>query len=121
MACGWKLSIVSADKRRVFVQANVAWMLATALLLVLLDSLSYDLFFVVSFIGFLVLTELTDPITLAPRWRRRIKWLIPPALLVFGFVVLGRIVSLLPDEFVPPVLRDGEPLRLLFRVIEGLL
>ena len=98
---------VTANRRRTFVHAVTAWLLVTALVLALLDSLSYELFFVVSLVGFLVVTELTEPVALTPRWRRRIRWFIPPALLVFGLVVLRRVLSILPDELVPPLLRDG--------------
>jgi hypothetical protein len=92
---------VVTNRRRQFVHAQTAWMLATALVLVLLDSLSFDLFFVVSLIGFLVVTELTEPFQATPAWRRRIRWLIPPALLVFGYVVVARVVEILPDALVP--------------------
>jgi hypothetical protein len=84
-------------------------MLAAALVLALLDSLSYELFFVVSLIGFLVVTELTEPFQLTPRWRRRIRWLIPPALLGFAYIVVRRILSILPDALVPDVLRSLFP------------
>jgi hypothetical protein len=79
-------------------------MLVTALVLALLDSLSYELFFVVSLIGFLVVTELTEPFQITPRWRRRIRWLIPPALLGFAYIVVRRILAILPDELVSTAL-----------------
>jgi hypothetical protein len=82
-------------------------MLAAALALTLLDSLSYDLFFVVAFVGFLVVSELTEPVRLTPQWRRRLRWLVPPAVLVFGYVVLREVVATLPEGFVPPFVRDG--------------
>lgn len=75
-------------------------MLATALVLALLESLTYDLFFVVSLIGFLVVIELTEPIGIRPEWRRRLRWLIPPALLVFGYIVIRRILAILPPGVV---------------------
>lgn len=83
-------------RRHRFVYAQLAWMLAAALVLVLLDSLSYELFFVVSLIGFLVVTELTAPIRVTPLWRRRLKWVIAVGLGVFGYVVVRRILEILP-------------------------
>jgi hypothetical protein len=71
-------------------------MLAAALALALLDSLSYELFFVVSLIGFLVVVELTAPFEVTPRWRSRLKWLIGIGLLVFGYIVVRRILEILP-------------------------
>lgn len=110
-----------ANRRRQFVHAQTAWMLATALVLALLESLSYELFLVVSFIGFLIVTELTEPVALTPRWRRRIWWLVPPALIIFGLMILRRIVSVLPDELVPPLLREQLLPRLVSHLLEGLL
>lgn len=87
-------------RRQRFIHGNVAWMLATVLVLVLLDSLSYELFFVISLIGFLVVTELTAPFNVKPRWRSRLKWLIGLGLLVFGYVVVRRILAILPEGLV---------------------
>ena len=70
-------------------------MLAAALVLALLESLSYELFFVVSLIGFLVVVPLTEPIRITPTWRRRLWWLIPLALLVFGYIVVRPILEIL--------------------------
>ncbi len=71
-------------------------MCGAVLVLVLLDSLEYELVFVVSLIGFLVVTELTAPFAVTPAWRRRIKWLIGVGLLVFGYIVIRRILAILP-------------------------
>jgi hypothetical protein len=71
-------------------------MLAAALALALFDSLSYELFFVLSLIGFLVVVELTAPFEVTPRWRSRLKWLIGIGLLVFGYIVIRRILEILP-------------------------
>jgi hypothetical protein len=83
-------------RRQRFIHAQLAWMLGAALVLVLLGSLSYELFFVVSLIGFLVVVELTAPFEVTPRWRSRLKWLIAIGLLVFGYIVVRRILAILP-------------------------
>lgn len=87
-----------ATRRLRFIHANLAWMLATALALALLGSLTYELFFVVSLIGVLVVTELTAPFAVTPRWRARLKWLIAAGLLVFGYLVVRRILAILPPS-----------------------
>ncbi len=71
-------------------------MLGATLVLVLLESLSFELVFVVSLIGFLVVTELTAPFAVTPDWRRRLVWIIALGLAVFGYVVIRRILSILP-------------------------
>ena len=88
-------------RRRRFVHAQVAWMLSASVVLVALGSLSLELFFVVSLIGFLVIVELTAPIAVSPRWRRRIPWLIAAGLLVFGYIVVRRILEILPPGVLP--------------------
>lgn len=84
-----------------YVHGQLAWMLATALVLALLGSLSYELFFVCSLIGLLVVTELTAPFAVTPAWRRRLRWLIALGLLGFAVVVVRRILAILPPEVVP--------------------
>ena len=49
-------------RRRRFVHAQLAWMLATVVVLATLESLTLELFFVLSLIGFLVVVELTAPV-----------------------------------------------------------
>jgi hypothetical protein len=53
--------------------------------------------FVVSLIGLLVVTELTAPFTITPAWRRRLLWIIGVGLLGFGYIVIRRILEILPS------------------------
>ncbi len=79
-----------------FVHGQVAWMVATVLVLALLGSLSYELFFVVALLGFLIVTELTAPVSITPTWRRRLRWVILLGLAGFTYVVIRRILEILP-------------------------
>ncbi|MCU4741561.1 hypothetical protein OB955_10775 [Halobacteria archaeon AArc-m2/3/4] len=92
---------MATQRRMQFVHGQVAWMLATVLGLSLLGSLSYELFFVCSLIGLLVVTELTAPFTVRPEWRRRLKWLILAGLCGFAYIVGRRILEMLPPEVIP--------------------
>ncbi|KAB1198232.1 MULTISPECIES: hypothetical protein [Haloferax] len=87
---------MGVTKRQRFVYAQLGWMLGVTLLLVLLESLTLELFFVVSLIGFLVITELTAPFRVTPAWRRRLLWVIGIGLVGFGYIVIQRILSILP-------------------------
>ncbi len=84
-----------------FVRGNIAWMVGTVLVLALLGALSYELVFVCSLIGFLVITELTAPFNVTPTWRRRLRWLIAVGLVVFAIIVVRRILDILPPGVVP--------------------
>ena len=84
--------------RRVrFIHAQVAWMLATVFVLSLLKSLQPQLVFVISLIGFLIIVELTAPFNVTPTWRSRLKWIILVGLAIFGYVVVQRILAILPS------------------------
>lgn len=91
---------MATPRRLRFVHGVVAWLLATVLVLALLESLEPELLFVVSLIGFLVVVELTAPFNVTPRWRSRLKWLIALGLAVFGYVVVQRILEILPASVV---------------------
>lgn len=84
-------------RRRRFIHGQTAWMLASVLVLALLEALTVELFFVLSLIGFLVVTELTAPFAVTPRWRKRLKWIIALGLLAFGVIVVRRILEILPS------------------------
>lgn len=71
-------------------------MLVTVICLSLLGSLTLELFFVISLVGFLVAMELTAPFAVTPRWRRRLTWFVVLGLLVFAYVVVRRILAILP-------------------------
>jgi hypothetical protein len=84
---------MGTSRRMRFVHGQVAWMVATVLILAVLGSLSYELFFVVSLLGFLIVTELTAPISITPAWRRRLRWIILLGLAGFTYVVVRRFAK----------------------------
>ena len=88
---------MTSRRRQQFVAGQVVWLLATIVSLSVLGALSLELFFVVSLIGFLVVIELTAPFAVSPPWRRRLRWLVLLGLLVFGYVVVRRILAILPE------------------------
>lgn len=76
-------------------------MVGTVLVLALFGSVSYELFFVGSVLGLLVVTELTVPVNVTPTWRTRLKWLTLFGLLGFLALIARRILSMLPPEVLP--------------------
>lgn len=73
-------------------------MTATLSVLVLLGSFSYELFFVGSLIGLLVVTELTMTFHVTPTWQRRLRWFILVGLVGFAYIVVRRILEILPPR-----------------------
>ena len=91
---------MATRRRQRFVYGQTAWMLATIVGLAALDALSLELFFVVSLVGFLVVVELTAPFSVTPQWRSRLRWIILAGLAVFGYIVVRRILAILPEGVV---------------------
>ena len=88
---------MAVKQRLQFVHATVAWGLGVILILALLESLSYELVFVTSLIGLLVITELTAPFSISPAWRRRLIYIIGLGLIGFSYIVIRRILEILPS------------------------
>ena len=91
-------------QRRRFVFALSAWLFSTLFVLALLEALTLELFFVVSLIGLLIVLELTAPFAVTPTWRSRLKWIILVGLAGFGYLVVRRILAILPPEVLDIVL-----------------
>lgn len=87
---------METQRRLRFIYGQAAWLLGSFFALLLLDALSLDLLFVVGFIGFIAIIQLTAPFTITPGWRQRLKWLIAIGLIVFGVIVVRRILAILP-------------------------
>jgi len=75
---------------------HFAWMLVTVLILSALDVFSYELFFVLSVLGLVVVIDLTRPIIVRPRWWSRLRVILVLGLI--GFVlVTGRHLAEMGD------------------------
>lgn len=81
-----------------FVVAQMAGMLGSLIMLTLLGAFSYELFFVLSLISLLVVTELTAPFRITPAWRRRLLWVILVGLSGFAYIVIRRIQTILENS-----------------------
>lgn len=87
---------MASQRRMRVVRMQTAWMLAVVGLLVVTESLSLDLFFLFSVVGFLLVTELTTSFSLTPDWRRRLRWVLAVAVVVSAYLVASRILAILP-------------------------
>jgi len=81
-----------------FVAAQTAGMMAALIVLTLLSAFSLELFFVLSLISLLVVTELTAPFQIMPTWRRRLLWVILVGLSGFAYIVIRRIQTILANS-----------------------
>ena len=88
---------MTTGRRQRFVHGVVAWMLGVIIILSVLGSLELELFFVLSLIGLLIVVELTAPFNVTPQWRRRLLPVIVIGLAGFGYIVIRRILEILPE------------------------
>lgn len=72
------------DPRVTFVRYQIAWMLATILVLVAAGRFSLEGYYVISVIGFFLVAEATTTDHLRLAWRRRVR--VIGVLLLVGFV-----------------------------------
>jgi hypothetical protein len=82
---------MATTRRQRFVNGQIAWMLGSVLSLAVVGALTFDLFVVISLIGFLLLTIATAPVNLTPRWRARLKWPILVGFLAFVYLIIQEI------------------------------
>ncbi len=87
--------------RERLVHGQVAWMLSAIFVLSVLGQLSLPIFFVCTFVGFLIMIELTAPVTVTPKWRARLKWFVILGLILLGYILIKKMLSLLGSGIVP--------------------
>ncbi len=71
------------------------WMFVVLALLALFNSVSFEYFFVLCLIGFLVIVELSGPFTVRPAWRSRVNIAIVLGVLAFSLIVLEKVLAIL--------------------------
>ena len=82
---------MATTRRQRFANGQIALMLVTVIVLAAVGALTFELFVVISLIGFMLLTVATAPVNLTPRWRARLKWPILVGVLVFIYLVIQEI------------------------------
>jgi len=91
---------MTTKRRYRFIGGVLAWCLAGLFVLVLTGWFTYELFFVVALIGFLVVVELTSPVHVRPWWRRRLQWTVLIGVMGFLVVLTRRTLAHLPIEVI---------------------
>lgn len=91
---------MASQRPLVFIQVQTAWMLAVLLLLTVFDYFTVELFLVPAVVGFFVCVDALSPASIVPEWRKRLRVFILFAMLVFGYVVVRQLVTLLKTEVI---------------------
>jgi hypothetical protein len=72
-----------------------AWTFLALAVLAVFGSLSYEYFFVLCLIGFLVIVELSGPFASRPRWRSRVNVVILVGVILFAMIVVKKVLDIL--------------------------
>ena len=71
------------------------WILGVLTLLAMFNSISYEYFFVLCLIGFLIIVELSGPFTVRPAWRSRVNIVIAIGVIIFSLIVIKKVLDIL--------------------------
>lgn len=81
------------NRRRAIVRGQILWMAIALVGLLFLGMFSPDFYYIVAFIGFLVVTQLFAPVESVPDWWRGVRLFVLAGFLVFGLLAAWRIVG----------------------------
>jgi hypothetical protein len=70
------------------------WVCLVLALLLLFNSLSYEYFFVLCLIGFLIIVELSGPYTVRPKWRWWVNVFIVIGTAIFAIIVAQKVLDI---------------------------
>ncbi len=70
-----------------------AWALLVLALLTLFGSLSYEFFYIIAFLGFLVIASAASPYAARPRWKSRLNYVTAAGTLIFGLIIAQKFLT----------------------------
>jgi hypothetical protein len=82
-------------KEQIAIIALAAWLILIAVFMVLAQSVSLEIFFVLSLIGLLIIVELTGPKYVRPKSLWNIWYLLAAVIAIFGAIVVLKVMEIL--------------------------
>jgi hypothetical protein len=86
-------------KEQIAIIAFAAWLIVISFFLLLGQNVDLEIFFVLSLIGFLIIVELISPSYIRPAYLRYIRLLLAAGIVVFGVIVIQKILEILGLKF----------------------
>jgi hypothetical protein len=83
------------SSRDLILYGQALWMVVTAALLVAIRMLSFELFYIISFIGLLIMSQLFSPRSSSPRWWLRLRIVIAIGFVVFAYLLTNQSLGYL--------------------------
>lgn len=71
------------------------WIIVVLTVLVLLQSLSYEFFFILSLIGFLIIIELSGPFRIKPKWSSRVNIVLAIGVIIFAMMLFNSVMKII--------------------------
>jgi hypothetical protein len=87
-------------KKQIAAIALALWLCIIAVFMLIAEWIDLSLFFVLGFIGFLVIVELMEPHYVKPRYLWYTRFLIAVGIVIFVAVVVQKVLDLLGLELV---------------------
>ena len=82
-------------KHQTAIIALTLWMIAVSGAMLFLQRINFEMFFVLSLIGFLVIVQLILPKYTRPVYQRNIQYVTAALGVIFGLIVSGKILEIL--------------------------
>jgi hypothetical protein len=87
-------------KQHIAVIAFAVWLTFISLFMLLAQSFNFEIFFVLSLIGFLVIMELISPKYIQPSYIRYIRYILTAGVVIFALDVAQKVLDILGYEIV---------------------
>ena len=75
------------------------WIFLVLSLLLLFESLNFEYFFVLCFIGFLIIVESSGPYTIRPKWKLWANIFILLGAVIFTLIMAQRVIDIISYNF----------------------
>jgi hypothetical protein len=92
--------LIPMRKKKIAAVAFALWLTIITVLMLLSERIDLALFFILAFIGFLIIVELMEPRYLKPRYQLYIHVLIAVGIVIFVAVIINKLLDLLGLELV---------------------
>jgi hypothetical protein len=87
-------------KQHITVIALAVWLTFISLFMLLEQNFNFEIFFVLSLIGFLIIVELIAPKYFQPGYMRYIRYVLIASIVIFGVIVVQKVIEILGYEIV---------------------
>jgi len=86
---------LTGAKKYLAAAALAAWLIAAIFFLILSHTLDLEIFFVLSFIGFSIITITIDGAFSRPHYMRYLDYIIATGVAIFAYIIAGKILEII--------------------------